>query len=553
MDTYKPNAVYKNKYKRSFIDSDAIVGMPTDTKWNADGIQLKPYEFQDPTIVGFNIRFDINRTADLNDYDNLPNSLLLADDDKYSAYSYLMNINEKTRAGYVKQFKSLLLSLQEVTPWYYQTITGLDGLQKIDPEAGCRVGKDAVVSIEMLESIDFRISLLRDLYRKFAWDPIYQRWMLPENMRWFSVQIIISEIRDFHIKEGSLNELPDAMDSQQASGLGSNAFGDAMDQVMRNNTAASKANTAINQGKDIESRYNNLKNPDGSSIQSENKVYATVDNTFLPMHVLYLDMCEFDFLSEGHPYMSSVQSGDYGQEATGKMSFKVGRIKEVSDYTIQNILLDDEGIRTASHKIFTSGDKKVLMRGEHDEKILKHNESNTNFVADRIKAVAGTLASNAINSLVSNLFLGNAFDGNVLDSFLKSQKDRAISALSKQIESMYLAKEKISSEDVKKNIAKTGHAYLKSIYEGESKVELKQGESQTSEDTISHISDDNHSLDDNILTHKDKLIKESSNAIRMPKNIGFDIPDVKIETLSNIGFDEDTPKNLSGNIELKEP
>jgi hypothetical protein len=58
--------------------------------------------------------------------------------------------------------------------------------------------KDATISIECIEGLAMKMKTLMELYRKAAWDDVWQRWVLPENMREFKMIIYVYERRIFH-------------------------------------------------------------------------------------------------------------------------------------------------------------------------------------------------------------------------------------------------------------------------------------------------------------------------------------------------------------------
>jgi hypothetical protein len=51
--------------------------------------------------------------------------------------------------------------------------------------------------VECWEGLDLKIRTLMEFYRKAAWDDVYQRWILPENMREFKMIIYVFERRTF--------------------------------------------------------------------------------------------------------------------------------------------------------------------------------------------------------------------------------------------------------------------------------------------------------------------------------------------------------------------
>ena len=139
-------------------------------------------------------------------YDDLPQALFAPQSTyssdwsqrlSYSAYSYLMDRNENLRAAMLLEFLKGWDEIQRNYQYYFQEISGLDTLLKVDPKAGIRV-KDGKIKIKCLEGIDLKVKYLLNLYRKIAWDDVYQRWVLPDIYRYFPMYIYLTEIRTFH-------------------------------------------------------------------------------------------------------------------------------------------------------------------------------------------------------------------------------------------------------------------------------------------------------------------------------------------------------------------
>jgi hypothetical protein len=130
------------------------------------------------------------------DYDDLPHGLFTLDPikDEYSCYNYLMNRGETKRAEYILQFEDMFRKLVFNYPWYFVKVSGLADSWKIDTKNNYR-GKEKKIVIDTLESIDMRMTMIMDLYRKAVYDAAYMRWAVPDNMRYFKMEIIVSEIR----------------------------------------------------------------------------------------------------------------------------------------------------------------------------------------------------------------------------------------------------------------------------------------------------------------------------------------------------------------------
>ena len=207
---------------------------PITLNWyNADNTELSTESptgkvfkkgFNDPTYRTFRIEFGdwgasitdnvIDAFATRNDlmlmdYDKYPAGLLdtnyLHSNNKnnnkysqtYSAYRYLKNRNEDTRAEYLRQFIEGIYEIQRKYPYIFQDISGIDTLSQFDNQRGQRIDK-AEISITCYEGLSLKMQTLMELYRKAAWDDIYQRWILPLNMREFKMIIYIFERRVFH-------------------------------------------------------------------------------------------------------------------------------------------------------------------------------------------------------------------------------------------------------------------------------------------------------------------------------------------------------------------
>lgn len=162
--------------------------------------------FDQPTYLTFKLRFYpmYNNIANTN-YDKMPHPLFGTNKDDnidtrnyYSTYQYLRDIKEPARAELLDRFIQGWDDIQYKNQWYFQSISGLGNLTEIAPGMGIRIPEDGKITINMLDAIDLRSFNLLNLYRKIAWDDIYQRWILPDMMRYFALDIYVTEFRTFH-------------------------------------------------------------------------------------------------------------------------------------------------------------------------------------------------------------------------------------------------------------------------------------------------------------------------------------------------------------------
>ncbi len=164
--------------------------------------------YEDPTFPIFSIKFEFT-SRDSKHPDYLPNRLLTSGPE--SAVQFLYSVGEPERAKMLEKFISSLRKISEETPWYFQSVTGLDSLysQGYINTRGTQTGlSDASITISTLESLDYRLHALKDLYRKAAYDRKYRRWILPINMRRFRMSVFIGDYRQMAITEDNYSINP---------------------------------------------------------------------------------------------------------------------------------------------------------------------------------------------------------------------------------------------------------------------------------------------------------------------------------------------------------
>ena len=263
--------------------------------------------FDQPTYMTFKLVFGYQRDIWYNgsglgtnyvvNYDRMPHPLFgiegsdaIESRESYSAIDYLRDANEHTRAEMLKEFIQKFNTLQNDFQWYFQKIDGVGDLLKIDPKKGIRIPQDKRLTVTTLEGIDLRMSHLMNLYRKIVWDDTYQRWVLPDMMRYFTLKIYIAEFRTFHT--------PNQYDGW-GNALGINKFPGEL----------------------------NLK---------------ILDN-LIPTWVINCEMCEFDIENINFGYLDSLGVGEDPTEAGVSFGIKVGKIHEEQIYPVfRNMYLFDK-------------------------------------------------------------------------------------------------------------------------------------------------------------------------------------------------------------------
>lgn len=269
-------------------------------------IPMSP-RFDQPSYLSFKVLFgegDVyyNNAASEDyvlNYDIMPQPLFQSkgnpdvyDRKKYSSIDYLLDANEFTRASMLENFINLWFKLQYNYQWYFQKIEGVSDLLKIDPKKGMRVTSDKRISITALEAVDLRLTHLLNMYRKIAWDDTYQRWVLPDMMRYFTMDIYIMEFRTFHT--------PEPFDGYGAP---------------------------------------------TANVESSRTLKLNILDDILPVWKIRCEMCEFDLENIELDYLSSLGVNETPTEAGVKFSIKVGKMYEEQVYpTFQNAYLIDRAI-----------------------------------------------------------------------------------------------------------------------------------------------------------------------------------------------------------------
>ncbi len=184
------------------------------TFWSADVNAFKKgtahdySRYSEPTYLGFKLLFD---WYDSPLFKGLQGGSGGSGQPSYpadSAAGYLYRQNETIRLEYLQEFYNRLQYINQNQPWYWQGITGLDRLWQtynnhFSTFAG---GDDAKISIDCLESMDFAITGLLDLYRAATYDSKFVREIIPANLVKFNVTILIQDIRPFHSKTDFIKE-----------------------------------------------------------------------------------------------------------------------------------------------------------------------------------------------------------------------------------------------------------------------------------------------------------------------------------------------------------
>jgi hypothetical protein len=227
----------------------------------------------------------------------------------------------------LKEFIDVWEDLQRNFQYYFRSIDGVGDLLKAAPMRGRRVSQDLRLTFNMAEGIDQRISYLLNLYRKIAWDDTYQRWVLPDMMRYFGLKIYITEFRTFHRSSISIQEGKSTETERQ----------NIVNYPETTNAAASGIASAFQERIiDQQLRSTFTQGNGASRVGEQEPIYLQILNGILPTHVIECQMCEFDIENFNIDYRDSLSVADDPTEATLSFQVKIGNVNEIQTYPLFN-------------------------------------------------------------------------------------------------------------------------------------------------------------------------------------------------------------------------
>jgi len=389
--------------------------------------------FDEPTYLSFRIEFMFNDPDNISRntafgnhgildsafqsafygtmYDNMPEPLL----DDYGAVSSSMSSGDSSigkrystehyfdaqlgdhgRASLLHAFKAALKDIQNNFPYYFTSLNGLDTITKVNPENGMRV-KDGVIELECMEGIDLKITQLLQLYRKIVWDDVYQRWALPDMMRYFGMRIYVSEIRLFssvvdkktYDKDES-EYLFDMSNTEERNMTYKKEKKDLLGNIVSGLTNATAVSQAFLGTKSVITKALNYTS---GTLNTAIGAYNSIMNAFsdmlycndaidevMPTLCFECHMCEFD-ISDTLSHISSLSSSRKNTESPKpKLKIKVGNIKEKQTYPLNKTLVgrgygypNTIGLLKAAHNYSSDDISKIddftVLRKMRDDKL----------------------------------------------------------------------------------------------------------------------------------------------------------------------------------------
>lgn len=171
--------------------------------------------YQDPTYLSFVLMF-----VPGSDNKN-PNGLTaefespLFSQETEDYYTKLTNGDTKKYAEKLqalKHFKTALFKINNEMPWYWQSLSGVDKFLQFDPLNPYWGGSEAALKISCMESINLTITGLMNLYRKAVFDEEKWCYVLPANLRKFSMWVYVKDLRPIDTSWNNETDMPHNVD-----------------------------------------------------------------------------------------------------------------------------------------------------------------------------------------------------------------------------------------------------------------------------------------------------------------------------------------------------
>jgi hypothetical protein len=315
------------------------------------------------------------------------------------------------------------------------------------------------------------------LYRKIVWDDVYQRWILPDMMRFFNLKIYVSEIRLFHTMSrnssaktlGRLYDL-DSTDLNATSydnispktslfGMANNIVNTALgmsDSIFGPGSGVSNVLSNVNMGIDTVSSVM-------GAIKGNMKLCDNAINDVMPTIVYDCKMCEFD-VSDTLEHLSSLSSSKEGLSSpTPKIKIKVGKLYEHMYFPLSAGLAHDD--YNQRYILENSNNKDFILQKTFQDEVLKDSATRY-FDRDTYKDHLSQIQETSKRCRINNKFIVDKND-EAYDPFSADKKTSAISLAggiagffgtshdseavegdyTQKIKSLYLTPEKLQSSE----------------------------------------------------------------------------------------------------------
>jgi len=352
------------------------------------GLFIDPYD--QPTYLTFAIDFRFESQPEKSG-DVLWKSPLFekgSEENYNSAQTYLGSIGYKDREERIAKFKSILEYLTFNAPWYFQSISGLDKMWEVATDvAGARKSKSATVTIDTMEAIDLRITQLANLYRSSVYDTEYMRELVPDNLRWFCMDIYVAEARNIRYN-------PAGQFSNMTSALGIDMSG--INRVLTN---AGSAASSLLGNRELDQ-------------SSPLKQFGFVK--------FKCRQCEFDFSGSfpGGQKLDVAMESTTAKPIASSFKINIGYFQEESEYNDATKITDDpitSSLRNPWNARNTAANLQTRLEGASDLPFVGGFVDNARqYSQDRLQSIGGLInpALQAAFNSSGIRSIGDLYEGN---------------------------------------------------------------------------------------------------------------------------------------------
>ena len=142
---------------------------------------------EDPTVLGFQLKFSdqdpLFYLRNQKEEDGIP-----------SAAEYLLRNGQEDRYNLLRRFQKKIKYLFQTRDYYMQRLSGLGNIYE-HREGVSYIERE--IKIDTLESIDLFVSSIADDYNKATYDYDNMKSVIPINLLYFDLVIVVNEIRQF--------------------------------------------------------------------------------------------------------------------------------------------------------------------------------------------------------------------------------------------------------------------------------------------------------------------------------------------------------------------
>lgn len=322
----------------------------------------------------------------------------------YMGAEAFLRTKSSKRGDMIKAFKSGLRHINQNSPWYFQSLSGLNTLVSSSiPRYGKPTGKSSrtgELTISCLESIDMRISALAELYRKAVYDYTHHRVMLPENLRKFRMWVVITEIRNIQM-DIDANDILNPFSIPAAAKIAN---------------IVSNFNSQTGLLDSTEKLLNKSTRPDLQAVGS-NDISSNLYSLQPYVYIYQLDQCEFDFDST-HPSFDTINNSG-GQMVSTSFKINVGRVKdykiqfsELGEYkdnnSIKGMIISDVWGNAEQGYTLMDYDKSSGLNDLEFDSVANPGDYFADLASNFISNTVSTIKDEAVSFLQSTL-LGNIY------------------------------------------------------------------------------------------------------------------------------------------------